>query len=200
MLRELFARFAAMEREHMDTLANRYHVDLTPVFDAHAIEHAILFAGGDRRVGDAEDLFRVAIDMEERAASFFEATAARSAAGSMAERLYRELAAEEHEHAQMLRTEHARWREGKPGALTAAPAPETDEPAPAMNAAQVLLAGHDDARVALVCGGEEIRRGELREAVARAGTKWRARGVRRGDRRGDQAAGRHASGSSPTSA
>jgi glutamate synthase (NADPH) small chain len=36
-LRELFARFAAMEREHMDTLAGRYHVDLTPVFDAHAV-------------------------------------------------------------------------------------------------------------------------------------------------------------------
>ncbi len=51
-----------------------------------------------------------------------------------------------------------------------------------MNAAQVLLADHDDARVALVCGSEEMSRGELREAVARAGAKWRARGVRRGDR------------------
>ena len=53
-LRELFARFAAMEREHMDTLAGRYHVDLEPVFDAHAIEHAVVFAGVDHRVGDAE--------------------------------------------------------------------------------------------------------------------------------------------------
>lgn len=177
-MRELFARFAAMEREHMDTLADRYHVDLGPVFDAHAIEHAIVFGGGERTIGDAEDLFRVAIDMEERAASFFEATSARAAPGSMAGRLYRELAAEEHEHAQLLRAEHERWRAGK----AAAPVSEAVEAGPAMNAAQMLLAGHDDARVALVCGGEEMTRGELRDAVARAGTKWRARGVRRGDR------------------
>jgi acyl-coenzyme A synthetase/AMP-(fatty) acid ligase/rubrerythrin len=184
-LRELFARFAAMEREHMDTLADRYHVDLEPVFDAHAIEHAVVFAGVDHRVGDAEDLFRVAIDMEERAASFFEATAASAAAGSPTHRLYRELAAEEHEHAALLRTEQARWREDKSSVVGAAiderPPIVTGAPA-MMNAAQVLLADHDDARVALVCGSEQLSRGELREAVARAGTKWRTRGVRRGDR------------------
>ncbi len=183
-LRELFARFAAMEREHMDTLASRYHVDLAPVFDAHAVEHAVVFAGRDRRVGDAEDLFRVAIDMEERAASFFEATAASAAAGSAAQRLYRELAAEEREHAALLQTEQARWREGKSGLLGAGhePPPLAAGAATTMNAAQVLLADHDDARVALVCGTEEISRGELRAAVARAGAKWRARGVGRGDR------------------
>ncbi len=184
-LRELFARFAAMEREHMDTLAGRYHVDLAPVFDAHAVEHAVAFAGVDHRIGDAEDLFRVAIDMEERAASFFEATAESTAPGSAAQQLYRELAAEEREHATLLRTEQARWREGKSGVMGAAgdePPPLTTGAATTMNAAQVLLADHDDARVALVCGSEEMSRGELREAVARAGAKWRARGVRRGDR------------------
>jgi acyl-coenzyme A synthetase/AMP-(fatty) acid ligase/rubrerythrin len=184
-LRELFARFAAMEREHMDTLAGRYHVDLAPVFDAHAVEHAVVFAGVDRRVGDAEDLFRVAIDMEERAAAFFEVTAASAAPGSAAQRLYRELAAEEREHAALLRTEQARWREGKSGLLGAAgdePPPVATGAATTTNAAQVLLADHDDARVALVCGSEQLSRGELREAVARAGTKWRTRGVRRGDR------------------
>ncbi|MFO1398741.1 MAG: AMP-binding protein [Burkholderiales bacterium] len=51
-----------------------------------------------------------------------------------------------------------------------------------MNAAQVLLAGHGDARVALVCGGEAITRGDLRDAVARAASQWHARGLRRGDR------------------
>jgi len=184
-LRELFARFAAMEREHMDTLAGRYHVDLAPVFDAHAVEHAVVFAGTDRRVGDAEDLFRIAIGMEERAAAFFEATAAGAVSGSAGERLYRELAAEEREHAALLRSEQARWREGKSGVLGAA----GDEPllvatgaGTTMNAAQVLLADHDDARVALVCGSEHLSRGGLREAVARAATKWRARGLRRGDR------------------
>ena len=184
-LRELFARFAAMEREHMDTLSDRYHVDLAPVFDAHAVEHAVVFAGVDRRVGDAEDLFRVAIDMEERAAAFFEATAASAAPGSAAQRLYRELTAEEREHAALLRTEQARWREGKPGQIGAPvgePPPVATGAATTMNAAQVLLADHDDARVALICGSEQLRRGELREAVARAGTKWRTRGVRRGDR------------------
>ncbi len=183
--RELFARFAAMEREHMNTLAGRYHVDLAPVFDAHAVEQAVVFAGVDNRVGDAEDLFRVAIDMEERAASFFDATAANAAAESSEQRLYRELAAEEREHAALLRTEQARWREGKSGRLGAArnePPPVATAAATTMNAAQVLLADHDDARVALVCGTEDMSRGELRAAVARAGAKWRARGVRRGDR------------------
>ncbi len=183
-LRELFGRFAAMEREHMATLAGRYHVDMEPVFDAHAVEHAVVFAGVDRRLGDAEDLFRVAIDMEERAASFFETTATRAAHGSATQRLYRELAAEEREHATLLRTEQARWHEGKSGLLGT-----DDEPSPVatgavatMNAAQVLLADHDDARVALVCGSARLRRRELRDAVARAGTTWRTRGVRRGDR------------------
>jgi acyl-coenzyme A synthetase/AMP-(fatty) acid ligase/rubrerythrin len=182
-LRELFGRFAAMEREHMNTLSGRYHVDLTPMFDAHAVEHAVIFAGVDRRVGDPEDLFRVAIDMEERAAAFFEATATSAAAGSAAERLYRELAAEEHEHAALLRAEQARWRAGKPGLIVASVEPPAAATAVAtMNAAQVLLADHDDARVALVCGSEQLSRGDLREAVARAATKWRTRGVRRGDR------------------
>jgi acyl-coenzyme A synthetase/AMP-(fatty) acid ligase/rubrerythrin len=181
-LRELFARFAAMEREHMDTLAGRYHVDLEPVFDAHAVENAVVFAGIDRRVGDADDLFRVAIDMEERAAAFFDATAA-TVAGSSSQQLYRELAAEEREHATLLRTEHALWRQGRTGVLGAAANDATlVAPATSMNAAQVLLADHDDARVALVCGNEEMSRGTLRDAVARAGAKWAARGVRRGDR------------------
>src|SRR5206468_7862406 len=107
------------EREHMDTLIGRYHVDLTPVFDAHAIEHAVVFAGVDQRIGDAEDLFRVAIDMEESAARFFEATAGSSTTGTPAQRLYRELAAEEREHAALLRTEQARWQERKSGLVGA---------------------------------------------------------------------------------
>src|SRR5437667_5174667 len=185
VLRELFARFAAMEREHMDTLIGRYHVDLTPVFDAHAIEHAVVFAGVDQRIGDAEDLFRVAIDMEESAARFFEATAGNATAGTAAQRLYRELAAEEREHAALLRTEQARWHERKSGLVGATREelpPIASGAATNMNAAQLLLADHEDARVALVCGSEEMSRGELREAVARVGAKWRARGVRRGDR------------------
>jgi len=51
-----------------------------------------------------------------------------------------------------------------------------------MNAASTLLAGGDDARVALVCGNESYRRGELRDLVARAAAAWRARGLARGER------------------
>ncbi len=184
-LRELFGRFAMMEREHMDTLARRYHVDFAPVFDAHAVENAAVFAGVDRRVGDVDDLFRIAIDMEERAASLFETTARTAAPGSAVQQLYGELAAEEREHAAWLRSEHARQHEcGTPMATVTRDEPLSQGAAATatMNAAQVLLADHDDARVALVCGNDEMSRGELRDAVARAGAKWRARGVRRGDR------------------
>ena len=184
-LRELFGRFAAMERQHMDTLALRYHVDMTPVYDACAIDCAAVFAGVPRRVGDADDLFAIAIGMEQRAAEFFEASAANAAAGSAGRELFRELAAEEREHCAMLTTEYARWRAGKPG-LLGADAPESPAaavtPATTMNAAATVLSGHADDRVALVCGGTQLTRGALRDRVARAASAWRARGVNRGDR------------------
>ena len=184
-LRELFGRFAAMEREHMDTLARRYHVDMTPVYDACAIDCAAVFAGVPRRVGDADDLFAIAIGMEQRAAEFFEASAASAGRGSAGEELYRELAAEEREHAAMLTTEYARWRAGKPGLLgvEAELAPASDAASSAMmNAAELVLTGHADDRIALVCGSAQVTRGELRDRVARAAAAWRARGVERGDR------------------
>jgi rubrerythrin len=141
-LRELFGRFAAMERQHMDTLALRYHVDMTPVYDACAIDCAAVFAGVPRRVGDADDLFAIAIGMEQRAAEFFEASAASAGAGSAGQELYRELAAEEREHCAMLTTEYARWRAGKPG-LLGAEAPDITAtaatPAVTMNAAALVL-------------------------------------------------------------
>jgi acyl-coenzyme A synthetase/AMP-(fatty) acid ligase len=51
-----------------------------------------------------------------------------------------------------------------------------------MNAAEVLLAGGDEAHIALVCGAQALSRGALREAVARAAGAWRMRGLVRGDR------------------
>jgi acyl-coenzyme A synthetase/AMP-(fatty) acid ligase len=51
-----------------------------------------------------------------------------------------------------------------------------------MNAAEVLLAGGDDAAVALVCAEAACRRGELRDEVARGAAAWRARGLGRGER------------------
>jgi acyl-coenzyme A synthetase/AMP-(fatty) acid ligase/rubrerythrin len=183
-LRELFGRFAAMERQHMDTLARRYHVDMTPVYDACAIDCAAVFAGVPRRVGDADDLFRIAIGMEERAAEFFAASAEGAASGSPGQELYRELAAEERDHAALLQTEYARWRAGKPGLLgvDGAPVEATSPAAATMNAAQCVLADHAADRIALVCGSEQLTRGELRDLVARAGAAWRARGLQRGER------------------
>lgn len=184
-LRELFGRFAAMERTHMDTLARRYHVDMTPVYDAYAIDCAAVFAGVPRRVDDADDLFRIAIAMEERAARFFEESAAREAPESAGRELYRELAAEEREHVALLTTEHARWRAGKPGLIGIETASATQSVAAAsvaQNAAQVLLCEHAAGRIAFVCGATQITRGELRDRVARAGAAWRARGLGRGER------------------
>ncbi len=51
-----------------------------------------------------------------------------------------------------------------------------------INAAAVLLGGHDPQRTALVCGGEHITYGELRDAVARAAADWLRRGLEPGDR------------------
>lgn len=51
-----------------------------------------------------------------------------------------------------------------------------------MNAAEVLLAGGDDAAVAIVCAEASCRRGELRAEVARGAAVWRARGLSRGER------------------
>ena len=51
-----------------------------------------------------------------------------------------------------------------------------------LNAAEVLLADHDPGRIAFVCGNEQSTRGQLRDAVARAGEAWRMRGLKRGDR------------------
>jgi acyl-coenzyme A synthetase/AMP-(fatty) acid ligase len=51
-----------------------------------------------------------------------------------------------------------------------------------INAAALLLQGHDADRVALVCGDQRLSRGKLRDRVARAAAAWRARGLERGQR------------------
>jgi acyl-coenzyme A synthetase/AMP-(fatty) acid ligase len=51
-----------------------------------------------------------------------------------------------------------------------------------INAAAVLLGSGDPQRTALVCGGELVTYGALRDAVARAAGDWRRRGLAPGDR------------------
>lgn len=119
ILKDLFGRFATMEQEHMQTLQRRYHASLPESAGEFKIELAAIFAGVPSRPSDPANLFRIAIGMEQRATRFFEDCAQEVPQGSPEQQLYRELAAEEREHAAMLTTEYARWREGKPGLMRA---------------------------------------------------------------------------------
>jgi glutamate synthase (NADPH/NADH) small chain len=104
-LAELFGRLAAMEREHMKTLAHRYHVEQpeVPVPDVSPARIAV-YTGLDTPVDDPSDLLRLAIHLENRARRFFLETGRLFDPGSLEWRLYRELEAEEREHAEMLAT------------------------------------------------------------------------------------------------
>ncbi|HSB25814.1 MAG TPA: AMP-binding protein [Burkholderiaceae bacterium] len=185
-LRELFGRFAAMEGEHMETLARRYHVPAVPASSAPLrLELAALFGGVENRPQDADNLFRIAIAMEQRAARLFTEHADRADSGSPDGELFRELAAEEVEHALFLNAEYERWRAGHgalaaQGALLQVAAGGAIE-AP-INAAELLLGGHDLRRPALACGDQKLSRGELRDWAARCASVWVARGLRAGDR------------------
>lgn len=116
-LRELFGRFAEMEKEHMDTLSRRYHADLPKAGEASQIDHAAIFAGVDRKPEDPANLFRIAISFEERAVKFFAEQGEKAPGGSIEKDLYKELAAEEREHVAILTTEYERWKAGKAGLL-----------------------------------------------------------------------------------
>lgn len=116
-LRDLFGRFAEMEKEHMETLSKRYHADLPAAAADFQLDRAAIFAGVDRKPEDPANLFRIAIAFEQRAAEFFAREGERAPAGSVERELYKELAAEEREHFEMLSTEFRRWESGKAGIL-----------------------------------------------------------------------------------
>jgi rubrerythrin len=116
-LRDLFSRFAEMEREHMETLSKRYHADLPEPSADFQFDRAAIFAGVDNRPEDPANLFRIAIAFEQRAVDFFTDEGERAPAGSTERELYRELAAEEREHVELLTTEYRRWQSGKAGIL-----------------------------------------------------------------------------------
>jgi len=116
-LRELFGKLADMELEHMATLSRRYHAKVPTPSESFHLDRAALFGGVDNRPEDPANLFRIAIAFERRAVEFFEGRGAVAAEDSPEKALYRELAAEEREHAALLTTEYQRWTEGKPGML-----------------------------------------------------------------------------------
>jgi len=185
-MRELFRRFAAMEGQHMETLARRFHVtDIPAASPAFGTETAALCAGIESRPQEPGNLFRIAIALENRAAGFFLARAGHAQAGSRDQRQYLQLAAEEHEHAQTLTNEFRAWRENKARpdlSETEAAAACLTQPAAQVNAAQLLLADANPAHIALACGDQQMSYGELRDRVARAAGAWRERGLRPGDR------------------
>jgi rubrerythrin len=116
-LRDLFGRFAEMEKEHMETLSKRYHADLPVPAADFQLDRAAIFAGVDRRPEDPANLFRIAIAFEQRAVDFFTRESDRAPEGSIARELYRELAAEERDHVHILTTEYRRWETGRAGIL-----------------------------------------------------------------------------------
>jgi rubrerythrin len=116
-VRELFGRFAEMEKEHMDTLSRRYHADLPTAAEDFQLDRAAIFAGVDRKPDDPANLFRIAIAFEQRAVDFFTREADAAPEGSVERELYRELAAEEREHVALLTTEYRRWETGRAGIL-----------------------------------------------------------------------------------
>ncbi|MEQ1806981.1 MAG: AMP-binding protein, partial [Burkholderiaceae bacterium] len=105
--------------------------------------------------------------------------------GSSEHTLYRELADEEYEHAELLNAEFERWKVGKLQLRGEALRPEAPASPPLVrltNAAAVLLAHHDPQRVALVCGEQSMNYGALHGSVARAASVLRVRGVQSGER------------------
>ncbi|HSW21143.1 MAG TPA: AMP-binding protein [Burkholderiaceae bacterium] len=183
-MRALFGRFAVMEGEHMESLARRYHVPVATSSGPLRVELAALFGGVGQRPLDPDNLFRIAIALEQRAARLFTEHADRADSGSPDGELFRELAAEEVEHALYLGAEYERWRAGQPalaaqGARLQADFDSTTQP---INAAELLLGGHEPQHPTLICGDRQLTRGELREWAARCATVWAARGLRPGDR------------------
>ncbi|GAB3758997.1 hypothetical protein GCM10028796_05510 [Ramlibacter monticola] len=181
-LRALFSRFAVMEGEHMETLRRRYHVDVPEPSPAFRLEVAGIFAHVDHRPDDPDNLFRIAIALEDRAAAFFRTRAATVPSGSGEQRLYLELGAEEREHADLLCAEYKRWLARQPDRREGQAAAAAPAEAARINGAALLLAQADGAQVALVCGEQQLTYAQLRDRVARAAGAWKARGLRPGDR------------------
>lgn len=110
----LFGSLAAMEQDHLQNLADKYHVPLPESLAAppHPKIRALIFDGLDA-VPDPDRLLHLyerAIEMERRARAFFLRQVAALAEGLERE-IYRELAAEEDEHIALLESGLAKTKE-----------------------------------------------------------------------------------------
>ena len=95
----------------------RYHAELPAPAAEFQLDRAAIFAGVERNPEDPANLFRIAIAFEQRAAKFFAERGAHAPEGSAERQLYKELAAEEREHVEILTTEYGRWQRGRAGLL-----------------------------------------------------------------------------------
>ncbi len=103
-----------MESDHIDTLTRRYHLD-PPSLPNGDLHPGMLQAGGHRDPDDPFDLVEMALTLEHRAEQFFRDRI--DSASPAARELYRELAAEEAEHIDLLTTELAAMRASRRGLL-----------------------------------------------------------------------------------
>lgn len=117
VLKELFGKFADMEREHMDTLSRRYHVNIPERRGEFRAGLAAVQAGVEGNIEDPVTLFKAAIAFEERAVRFFKERSQTAPEGSVEKQLYRELSAEEVEHVALLETELGLWSRRRQGLL-----------------------------------------------------------------------------------
>src|SRR5574342_747571 len=113
-VRALFASLAEMEREHLQSLADKYHarIEVDPALPPHPKIQQVILEGieaipaRDRLV----HLYGRAIEMERRARAFFLKQVEGLAEGLERE-IYRELAAEEDEHIALLESGLAKTKE-----------------------------------------------------------------------------------------
>ncbi|MCM2317429.1 MAG: FAD-dependent oxidoreductase, partial [Thermoanaerobaculia bacterium] len=99
-LAKLFRDLSEMEKEHMVTLARRYHVDLPdqPLNMELTPTQVAVFAGEELKELSGAELLRLAVHLEKRARAFFLDAGRKFPVGSPEWKLYRELEAEEREH------------------------------------------------------------------------------------------------------
>ncbi len=114
-LRQLFGALAEMEREHLTTLVERYHVN-PPGGSSAGLRPAFERAERTPHPEDPFDLLELALVLERRAEAFFRQNVEAAPTAAAAE-LYRELAAEEAEHVDLLTTELSALRAGRAGLL-----------------------------------------------------------------------------------
>jgi rubrerythrin len=113
---ELFNRLSAMEREHMETLARRYHLEAPDLsVGGPSPSQLAVFSGVETsKDDDGVALLRLAVHLEKRAGRFFLETGRAFSEASPEWRLYRELEEEEREHAELLEGAAMRLKAGRP--------------------------------------------------------------------------------------